>query len=350
MPGPVPGEPLPWHEAAWQRLKAARTAGRLPHALLLQGPAGLGKRRFAELLARALFCASPDARGLPCGACRDCRLSASGAHPDLVAVEPEEGAAQIRIDAVRALAAWEGLTAHSVGHKVALVEPADAMNPAAANALLKTLEEPAGQTLILLVSAHPGRLPATIRSRCQRLAFSPPPRDMAAAWLAGQGVHADLDLLYGLSAGSPLKALALAAPDVLSQRAAMLGAFLEMMTGRRDPVALAEQWQKLDLTRTLEWLGGWAIDMVRLRTAPSPPILFNPDQAEPLRRAARRTAPRELHRLVQRTLETIRSADAALNAHLLLEGLLLEWCEGGRPGHRRARKGASPGPRQPERP
>jgi DNA polymerase-3 subunit delta' len=215
------------------------------------------------------------------------------------------------------------------------------MNPSAANALLKTVEEPAGQTLMLLISAHPSRLPATIRSRCQRVAFSPPPRDTALAWLSARGVDADPDLLYGLSAGSPLKALALADPGILAERHCMLEELFDLLAGHRDPVAVAERWHKLDLNRTLEWLAGWAVDMVRLRTMPSPPMLFNPDQAERLRRAGADVPSRRLHAIVQRTLRPAGSAAGQLNAHLLLEGLLLEWVAGA---------GATPARRSPGKP
>jgi len=206
-----------------------------------------------------------------------------------------------------------------------LFDPADAMNPAAANALLKTLEEPSSWWLMLLITQQPSRLPATIRSRCQRLAFSPPSEAVALQWLSGRVGQIDPRLVYGLSAGAPLKALELADREILHTRERMLQDLMGMMEGTRDPVAIAEAWHKAGTERALEWLSGWALDMARLQAVPEPPLLFNPDKAQALGQLAEKLASRDLHRLGEMTLEARSLVGSQVNAHLLLEGLLLEW-------------------------
>src|SRR5690606_14968084 len=172
-------EPLPWHAEAWTRLQAQIRRQALPHALLISGLPGLGKRRLAEQLAAALLCEAGRNELQACGRCRACRPLVQGAHPDLFVVTPEEEGRQVRVDQVRGLIDQLALKSQYGGYRVGLIDPADRMNAAAANALLKTLEEPPPGVVLLLVAARPSLLPATIRSRCQQLTLSPPPAEQA---------------------------------------------------------------------------------------------------------------------------------------------------------------------------
>ncbi len=138
----MPIDLLPWHAAACDKLTAAVAAGRLPHGLLLQGPAGVGKERFASALAAALFCTGRDARLEACGACPECLLSKAGTHSDMHWVRPPEDKKAIGVDQVRAACEKLAMTSMRRGYRVAIVVPAEKMTPAAQNALLKTLEEP----------------------------------------------------------------------------------------------------------------------------------------------------------------------------------------------------------------
>ncbi len=166
-----PGQP-----AAVSFLKSALEGGRLPHALLFAGPAEAGQRELAVELAKALFC--PAAKGAQCcDACASCRRTAQYGHPDLLMLEPEEDTRVIKVEAVRALKARAALKPFEATSKVFIIDPADGMNDIAQNALLKTLEEPEGRTLIILISSSPERLLATLRSRAQTLNFLPVARD-----------------------------------------------------------------------------------------------------------------------------------------------------------------------------
>ena len=183
----------PWQQRIHDQAAAALDAGRLGHGLLFCGPNRLGKRKVAEHLARRLLCTDRRADGEPCGACRGCRLWAAGNHPDyqLVSFVPTKDGSKLRteivIEQIRKLSEQMALTPQYGGAQVVIIDPADSINHAAANALLKTLEEPVPGRYLWLVSAQPSRLSATIRSRCQKLEFRLPPRAEALDWLQRQG-------------------------------------------------------------------------------------------------------------------------------------------------------------------
>ncbi|MDQ3510229.1 MAG: DNA polymerase III subunit delta' [Pseudomonadota bacterium] len=183
----------PWQRRVYDQAAAAIDAGRLGHGLVFCGPAQLGKRAVAERLAKRLLCTDRRADGEPCRVCRGCHLFAAGTHPDFQVVSfvmNKEGTrlrTEIIIDQMRRLSEQMVLTSQFGGAQVAIIDPAEAINHHASNALLKTLEEPVPGRYLWLLSAHPARLSATIRSRCQRLEFRLPPREEALAWLIRQG-------------------------------------------------------------------------------------------------------------------------------------------------------------------
>ena len=198
---------LPWLEPAWRQFIAALDADRLGHALLVHGPAGLGKSRLADDLAARLLCLQPGDGA--CGECRSCTMLASGIHPDRVILEPAEDEGWIRVDDVRELNHGLQLTARLSPARVALVRRAERMNINAANALLKTLEEPPPGAWLILITDQPGRLPVTIRSRCLPVSIRPPDNDTGLAWLAACELDADAatrERALALAGGAPLAA------------------------------------------------------------------------------------------------------------------------------------------------
>jgi DNA polymerase III subunit delta' len=318
---------LPWQETQWRRLQQALQQGRLPHALLFSGPRGVGKERFALALTQSLLCPDRNAEGRPCGVCRHCHLLQSGSHPDFQWVVPEEESksGEIKIEAIRALTGGASLTAQSGGYKVVIIQPAHRMNKAAANSLLKTLEEPTRDTLIILLTEHPARLLPTIRSRCQQVLFQIPPQQEALDWLAGKIHHAESEILLALASGAPLLAVNLDNKALLADRERMLSQFLALGNRCEDPVGLAQAWSGFDGRLLLEWLSGWVIDLLRLKSTRQPPQLFNRDQIQAFQSLADKLNSDTLHRYLGRVYEARALSDGNLNPQLVLEQLLIEW-------------------------
>ena len=263
----------PWHAQDWQRLLARRAQDRLPHALLLCGPAGLGKRAFADAFVAALLCER--AGDCACGQCRACTLLKAGSHPDAVRVTLElrdDGTprTEIIVDQIRALGERLALTPQFGGLQIALIDPADAMNASAANALLKTLEEPTPATVIILVADRPARLPATIRSRCQRIDFHLPPREQALAWMSGQGVDAKTaPAALDVAAGNPGVALELAKSGGLALHAEVDADLRALRGGTATASQIAIRWNKSEPERRLWFAAMQLQDCARALTAPA---------------------------------------------------------------------------------
>jgi len=219
----------------------------LPHALLIHEAPGAGGEWLATWAAQLVLCQ----RGAqaPCGACGACRRVWAQQHPDLAWLRTVEDSQQIRIEQVRDLAADLALTSHAGGYKVGIVTPAEALNRFAANALLKTLEEPPPRTLLVLVTTQPSRLPATILSRCQRLRVRAPTRAEAVAWLTALRGAADWNAALDVLGEAPMLA-ARAEPLELAQIGADARDTLEALAnGSTDPVAAAERWARCGALR-----------------------------------------------------------------------------------------------------
>ncbi|SFX12187.1 DNA polymerase III subunit delta' [Marinospirillum alkaliphilum] len=259
-----PAQALPWHAEIWQQWMQQLHEGRLPHALLITGLPGLGKRTLARALAHQVLCRQPDG-GHPCGHCQDCQLLASGFHPDLHQLEPESEGKAIKVDQVREVSSQVQKTAQQGGYKLVLLWPAEALNINAANALLKTLEEPEPRTLFLLVSDRPSGLPATLRSRCQQWAVKAPTLVEGQAWLRAQlSEDQSPQILLKAASGRPLQALKLAEGEAEHQRQAIQQVIESLVRGA-DPVDLAARLKSIPLRDLLNCLQAWLADSLRLR-------------------------------------------------------------------------------------
>lgn len=315
------GRPYPWHTQAWASLVQRRQQGRLPHALLLFAAAGSGKQAFGKLLARSLLCRQPDHDLLPCGRCPACRQVVGESHPDLRWFGPEEESTQIRINTVRALIDWLNLTREGEGHRIAVVQPADAMNYHAANSLLKTLEEPPEGGLLLLLSDRPHQLPATLRSRCQKVDLAA--RDTAAThdWLADQGVEQPETLLT-LSAQRPLHALEWASAEQMQRRNETVNELAALIERREEPLSIAKRWQGSDLATRLTWSHLMLTDLARLQLSARPSRLAHNDRIDQLRPLASQLDTARLHALIHLFEQARPRLTTTLNPLLLCEALL----------------------------
>jgi len=325
-------EPFPWHCGQWARIAKARAAGRLPHALLLGGPAGLGKVAFARRLSDALVCASPNDDGDACGACAACRQTQAGSHPDQYWLAPEEPGRAIRIDAIRTLTAKSVLAAQEGGYRVFVIDPAEQMNRAAANALLKTLEEPVSRSILVLVSSHPDRLPATIRSRCQMLKFALPARAEVKAWLRGRTAGCDLDELLAISGGAPLRALTALEQGWVGE-GQQIGADLATLKHRRaNPLQIVEEWEKRPLTLVFDSLKRCVTDLVKLASGLERAEIYHPGMRADLQRLGQGIDLRMLFRFNDELVQLDRDSSRNLNAQMMLEHIANRWLQITRPG------------------
>ena len=279
--------PYPWQQAQWERLQQARATDRLPHALLIHGPQGAGLHAFAEHLAAWMLCTGEQAP--PCGTCKNCLLFAAATHPDMMRLQPEEEGKQIRIEAVRDLIDFTNLKSHGGRFKLALIEPAEAMNRNAANALLKTLEEPPPGTLIMLVTHRPLALPVTIRSRAQGVEIDCRPHGVTVAWLRQQlPEHAAAELCLDLCGGGPLLARDWLEQGHLDLRGRLLEDLARLQEGGMDYTAIARQWDALDSDLLYRWNRTLLQDLARLLGQTDTTTLRNKDLLGDLQALAKR--------------------------------------------------------------
>ncbi len=330
----LPWLPLPpWHEEALSAMLARRATW--PHALLLQGPAGIGKEALALAMAQALLCESPGVDGRACGACPSCRYAIAGQHPDLLRVtqlsfgddgEPE-WKETIGVDRIRDVTSFTQLSAHRQRAKVVVIAPAERMNANAANALLKTLEEPPPATYLILVTAAPGRLPATIVSRCRRLPVARPAAEAVLPWLAAQGLP-EPALALAQAGGAPFAALAYADPDWQQERRAWLTALgdparLSVLATAARIDAGGKEVRRARLAQALDLLLGWSADLARVAAGAA--ARAHPDCAEVLDRLAPRVAPLPLFRYHRALLRQRALLAHPLQPRLVAEALLLDY-------------------------
>ncbi len=310
----------PWHREAWVRLSAGLE--RLPHALLLHGQPGLGKLAFALRLCRTLLCWQPvvtNDEGLTaCGQCKSCRLFAAGTHPDWLRLTPEEESKPITVDQVRAVIELLAMRPHTAGRQAVLLAPAEAMNVNAANSLLKVLEEPTTESYFVLVSHQPSRLLATVRSRCQNIAFKPPTPPEALAWLMKEAVapESEATRLLALAGGSPLTAMQYVREGLHTQCEALLADLKALAAGRADPVTCAARWAELGITLVLDWF--------YLAVAEHISQSLTIDSG-----TANQTKTNNINKLVYLIdviLRTKRDFPGPLDTRLALENLFIEWC------------------------
>ena len=313
----------PWLEGPQRQLREAFSGGRPPHALLLLGAEGLGGELLAGWIAARVLCVGEGSR--PCGQCRSCVAISRGGHPDLTWLTPLEDSKQIRIYEVRELIAYLALKSHQGGYKVVIVFPAESLNTSAANALLKTLEEPAPQTLLVLVAHRRARLPATIVSRCQRLVISAPTSAAAGEWLRRQMPDSDAPALLRFARGAPLRALDLAAREFGAIDRDMREAVDRLGRGALDVPAAADSWTRAGKGRLADrvtWLETWVTEGIARALGATETAQTGASRGLP---AAHETLKiRGLYRVLDRLKQLRAASTTSLNMTMAVESLLLD--------------------------
>lgn len=319
----------PWLVESWKKVQSQINQNRLPHAFLFVGAEGLGKRTFADFLAQSLLCFDRTKEGFACSQCRSCQLIKAGTHPDCRLIAPEEKGKAIKIDQIRELIVATNQTAQLGAYKTIIIDPAQAMNLSAANALLKTLEEPFERTLFVLITPYLSSVAATIRSRCQIVYFSIPSQSMALDWLKQntEGVsESQLILLLALAQGAPLKVIDLIAQEELKFREALFSSWQQFAQGQLSVVDLAEGWKAFDLERLLNHWMSWTADMIRIKTVDSVNVV-NEDFSTYLHLLSQCIGTESLYYFYDALLQARQSlfSTVNLNQQLLIERLLLTW-------------------------
>ncbi len=312
---------MPWLREPQQRMREAQQAQRLPQSCLLLSAPGLGAELLAHWMAALALCDSRAAR--PCGTCAACALLRSGTHPDLHVLRIEEDAKQIKVDQVRDLIGALALKSYRGGYKVGIIEGAELLNAAGANAFLKTLEEPGTETLLILIARPAHRLPATIASRCLKMLLRAPPPEDAMAWLGAQGGPAgqNWNAALALAGGAPLLAMELGTTATAALDAEMEEGLRAIAAGSVDVTLLAEAWAKSNLGARLAWLENWITRRVHTCLGGR-----NSNQtAERARLPAALLKPkiRALFDLLDGARDLRRLASTGVNQQLALEALLL---------------------------
>ncbi|HTT37476.1 MAG TPA: DNA polymerase III subunit delta' [Burkholderiales bacterium] len=317
-----------WNQERWAALQRARA---LPQSLLLAGPRGLGKSEFARTLAKTILCPAHPPGGLACSDCASCRLFDAGSHPDFRLVEPSSGEGSgdnadadavvtassrfIRIRQIRELDDFLELSAHLGGHKVVIIRPADRLHPSAANALLKTLEEPPRHTVFVLVSDNPQRLPPTVRSRCFRLTFAVPEKQAALDWLRRAGIKEE-ETLLAQAGNAPLAAADMADGEYWRSRPALLDALARPQASVGDVLSSISTDE---VGPFIAHLHRWCYDLVSFRLTGR--LRYNPDHASALAAIASNMNLFRLLDLMRELVSAVRWQEHPLNPRLVIEQL-----------------------------
>lgn len=330
-----------WNKRHWDKL--CSMGGRLPHALLLAGPAGGGKQDFALSLAAKLLCEKTAGSASACGVCPSCNWFSGGNHPDFRLIEPggdelerpeaeaepitqKKKSEQIRIGQIRVLDGFLGIGTHRQGARIIVIRPAEAMNHATANALLKMLEEPSLSTLFILVTNNKKRLLPTILSRCQTLNFPKPEADEALAWLRQTGAtHPEASLAH--AGGMPL-----AARDEAVDQVRLEGFYRDLaQLEQTGPVVIAGRWESwlkenkdgesaVDKRSLVVWMQKWVFDLVMMKQCGL--AAFHPHMAQEVRTVAGRASLGALIDCYNELLRIRAVSQHPLNPRLFLEDML----------------------------
>ncbi|HHZ69533.1 MAG TPA: DNA polymerase III subunit delta' [Methylococcaceae bacterium] len=317
---------LPWHDTAWQLLKGYISNERIPQALLLTGQAGLGKTQLVRFFVHLLLCESRDrSHDSPCGKCRPCTLFLSGTHPDFVEIKPESDDKDIGIDQIRWLLSKIRLTVHYLQYRVIVVQQADQMNRSAANSFLKVLEEPPDRTVIILITDQLSLIPATVQSRCQKIAIEPPTAGSALDWLNENYITGDLPLLLKLSGGAPLLAREYAERDAITIRAQLFEKFLLLRSKKLSIVTVAAFCCEHNQFDLVAWMISLIVDLMKINKTSSMTGVMNVDLYDSLKMLTGDLDLQRLYDFYLVALELRIQLKQSINKNLAYEGFFIKW-------------------------
>ena len=317
-----------WHKAQWDNVMQRK--GALPHAILLRGRTGIGKYDFAVSLSHGLLCRHPVESQKACGECASCQWLKEGVHPDFKLITPEDESSdstkkktskkkQISVAQIRQLYDYLSLSTHQVqGHRIILISPAETLNIASANALLKMLEEPPANTLFLLVASQAQRLLPTIISRCQVLDLPIPPHAEAVVWLREQGVDKPETALE-YTGGAPLEAL-----RTQDQFASNQQLVQQLTLGQNlDPFVSAPLFMALGMERAIEVIQKWTFDLISYQLLQD--SHYHSQQVHALQALCKSVNLGVLLRFQRNLTDAKKAANHPLSNEMQLENILLQY-------------------------
>jgi len=325
---------FPWITPLYQSLQRNQLQSKLPHALLITGIDGLGKLAMSQQFAKSLLCQKPEIFindeqiSVPCGQCHGCQLFQAVHHPDYLLVEPEKKGAKILVDQIRKLTDFVSLKSHLGGMQVIVINQAHSLNRNAANSLLKTLEEPTQNVLLLLVSSNPNRLPATVKSRCQRRVMEIPAADSALQWLDSMDSSHTPEraaMALKLSSGAPILAHSYLIDGVLALYYTQFKQFLGVSDQQLSVVDVAALWSKENTMLSLQWLVYWVSRLIHIKFGLTHADTDTAKDEQQLQNLSMTLDLGRLYTYYDKLLASVKLLDTQVNTQLLLEELLISW-------------------------
>lgn len=320
---------FPWQADSWQQFVRYLNHKRLAHAILVSGPPAIGKLEFCLTCIQRMNCTAPNEQQYPCGACENCHLTRAGTHPDVRLVNAGEGegsgrSEQIKVDDIREINRFMSLSRQQGRYKVVCISQADRMNINAANALLKTLEEPPSGSVLFLVSHRADSLPATMKSRCQTWKFNAPDLEPALQWLQKKADNPAWESLLAASGRRPLLAWELHSSGLGKVRTTFYEYMNGFAQGREGVAGISARLQNEDPERVVGWLQAWCGDLIRLHFEKAPDTIENPDIIQTLHGMTGQVDLQSLFRYLDRLAESRRIARAPMNRRLFIEDMLVQ--------------------------
>lgn len=321
MPDSVNIQQLPWLLPVWERLEQQLHNKQLGHAQLFVGQPGLGKRALASLMAEKVLCLARR-NGSACGECPSCMLLKAGTHPDFLLLEPEEEGKQIKIDQVRLLSDFVNTTAQRSPVKAVVMGPVEQLNINAANALLKSLEEPVTQVYLFLFCHRPSGVLPTIRSRCQQISIAPPAFSDALRWLKGMLEHEHVEQALLLAQGGPLKAIKLLDEQAVLGFMQFCQSLNDVAEGLMRPNEAYSKLKTLPPVMVADWFYLLALDLLRRKQGGKLEYFAALNQL-PLYDLPSKTLQVFVNACQQAKSIIVQPGNA--NPQLLIENLLIDW-------------------------
>ena len=320
-----------WHQHCWDYFVQARTSEHVPHAILLTGENGIGKLALANKMAKSLLCMQPNTETAlfeACDTCQSCKTYDSGANPDYTSVSLLQDKQQIGVDQIRELSEFLNYSRSFNTYRVVLLNPVERMNTNAANSLLKSLEEPARNTVLILIASQLSKILPTIKSRCQILSLATPTKSQSLEWLklnVPELINPEQKLR--MASGKPLFAMDIKVEDI-EDRESFMGDLLSVIEDRKSVVEVAKSWEKYDFATLINWQISSLQEMIKLTASGKIDTLDDADKYNKiLSQLAKKISTEHKWQLYQQLINQKHYIHTSVNALMFVESMILLWLQ-----------------------